>query len=120
MNWYLQVMKSNYANFSGRARRKEYWMYTLFNILIVMALLLVMVVLDAAILSSVLILYYIGIIIPSIAVGVRRLHDVDKSGWWTLINFVPIIGGIWFLILMVTEGKSLENIYGKNPKVSIA
>lgn len=61
-------------------------------------------------------LYLLAIIIPSIAVGVRRLHDIGKSGWMMLISLIPLIGGIWLLVLMVTDSNPEENEYGPNPK----
>jgi uncharacterized membrane protein YhaH (DUF805 family) len=120
LNWYLYVLKK-YAVFDGRARRKEYWMFVLFNILFSMA---------AGILDSILgldfrsgsgmigSLYGLAVLIPSIAVAVRRLHDVGRSGWFLLINLIPIIGWIWFIIVLCTEGNPGINKYGPNPKTS--
>ena len=114
MNWYLAVLK-NYAGFSGRARRIEYWMFTLFNFIfaIVIALIDILLLETNGILS---ILYTLGVFIPGLAVSVRRLHDVGKSGWFLFISLIPIIGAIWLLILMFTGGNVGENKYGKNPK----
>lgn len=119
MNWYLKVLKQ-YADFSGRARRKEYWMFVLFNIIFAM----VAMVLDNV--SGIAMegigygplygLYTLAVLIPSIAVGVRRLHDIGKSGWMMLITFIPLIGGIWLFVLMVTDSNPGENEYGLNPK----
>lgn len=119
MKWYLQVLKK-YADFTGRARRKEYWMFTLFNLIFLIV---------AAILDNILgttpegspyglfyILYALAMLIPSLAVAVRRLHDVGKSGWMYLIFLIPIIGGIWLLVLFVTDGNKEENQYGADPK----
>jgi uncharacterized membrane protein YhaH (DUF805 family) len=119
MNWYLAVLK-NYAGFSGRARRKEYWMFVLFNMIFAIV---------AMILDNVLgltagelpygvfyFLYMLAVLIPGLAVAVRRLHDVGKSGWMILIALIPIIGAIWLLILMVSDSNSGENQYGYNPK----
>jgi uncharacterized membrane protein YhaH (DUF805 family) len=108
MEWYLKVMKENYSNFSGRARRKEYWMFVLFNVIISTIL--------SMIEPTVYLIYVLAILVPSIAVGVRRLHDVGKSGWFMFIALVPIIGGIWLLILACTDGDSGDNEYGSNPK----
>lgn len=123
MNWYLQVLK-NYAGFSGRARRKEYWMFALFSMIFTIV---------AMILDNILgitaegkeyglfyILYVLAVFIPSLAVSIRRLHDVGKSGWMILIALIPIIGAIWLLVLLVTDGKPGENQYGLNPKEVLA
>ena len=114
MEWYLKVMKENYANFSGRARRKEYWMFNLLYIVV----LIVAMVLDFTIGTAGLLYIIVALVhvIPSFSVMVRRLHDVKKSGWFILISLIPIIGGIWFLILMCTDGDSSENAYGPSPK----
>jgi uncharacterized membrane protein YhaH (DUF805 family) len=119
MNWYLQVLKK-YADFDGRARRKEYWMFALFN----MIFLLVAALIDnvAGTTMGILpyglfyIIYALAVIIPGLAVGVRRLHDVGKSGWMMLVALIPIVGGIWLLVLFVTDGTTGQNAYGTNPK----
>lgn len=119
MNWYLAVLK-NYAGFSGRARRKEYWMFVLFNMIFGIIAMILDNVLGIAMegigYGPIYGLYLLAIIIPSIAVGVRRLHDVGKSGWMMLITFIPLIGAIWLLVLFVTDGNPDENQYGANPK----
>ena len=119
MNWYLKVLKQ-YADFSGRARRKEYWMFFLFNMIFAFL---------AAIIDNVVGtaspelgygvfygIYALAMFIPGLAVGVRRLHDVGKSGWMLLIALVPLVGAIWLLVLMVTDSNPGENQYGQNPK----
>ena len=119
MNWYLKVLKQ-YADFNGRARRKEYWMFVLFYIIFAITAMVLDNVLGIAIdgigYGPLYGLYLLAIIIPSIAVGVRRLHDIGKSGWMMLIIFIPLIGGIWLLVLFVTDGNHGENEYGANPK----
>ena len=105
MNYYTKVLK-NYATFSGRARRSEYWYFVLFNIIISIVLGLIGGMLELGFLSN---LYSLLIIVPSIAVGVRRMHDVGKSGWFLLIP-------IYNLILAVTEGTKGTNAYGADPK----
>ncbi len=119
MNWYLEVLK-NYAVFTGRARRKEYWMFVLFNIIFAAAAVLVDNLLglasDAIGYGPVYGLYLLATLIPGIAVGVRRLHDIGKSGWMLLIAFIPLIGAIWLIVLMATEGQSGANEYGPDPK----
>ncbi|PBQ33821.1 hypothetical protein CNR22_19215 [Sphingobacteriaceae bacterium] len=122
MNWYLKVLKQ-YADFKGRARRKEYWMFFLFNFIIWMVMVAVSMILAitggmaaAPVLSILLAIYYLGIIVPGLAVTVRRLHDQNKSGTWFFLAFFPLIGGIWLLVLMCTEGTSGPNQYGADPK----
>ena len=119
MNWYLKCLKQ-YADFRGRARRKEYWMFTLFNIIFAIVAMLIDNVVGTA--SPELgygvfyILYVLAMFIPGLAVSVRRLHDVGKSGWMILIALIPLIGVIWLLVLMVTDSNPGENEYGQNPK----
>lgn len=119
MYWYLKVLK-NYVGFSGRARRKEYWMFALFNLLVSIGLMIVDSVtgtFDAeagwGLLSG---LYTLAVLIPSIAVSVRRLHDRDKSGWWLLLLLVPLIGAIVILVWFVMDGDSGDNRFGPDPK----
>ncbi len=123
MEWYLKVVRDNYANFEGRARRQEYWMFTLFNIIMILLLYIPMIigtVIESETLifigAGLVIIYALAMIVPSIAVVVRRLHDQDKSGSYYFIGFIPFIGGIWMLILMITEGTSGPNQYGEDPK----
>ncbi len=120
MEWYIKVIK-NYSEFEGRARRKEYWMFVLINFLIVMALQAVMIMLglDSALGSFIMGLvglYSLAVFIPSLAVGVRRLHDTGRSGWWLLISFVPIIGFIALIVFLVQNSQPGTNQYGENPK----
>ena len=119
MNWYLEVLKK-YAVFSGRARRKEYWFFVLFNIIIGLALTFIDfstglydVESEIGLLSS---LYSLAVLVPSIAVTIRRLHDTSRTGWWFLIAFVPIIGVIVLLVFMVFDSTPGDNQYGPNPK----
>ena len=116
MEWYLRVVKDNYANFDGRARRKEYWMFVLFNILFAFAAVIVDYVVGTFPLFYAV--YILGVIIPGIAVTVRRLHDTGKSGWWYFIVLIPIIGGIWLLVLLCTDGTADANSYGPSPKAA--
>ena len=124
MEWYLRVMRDNYANFSGRARRREYWMYVLVQSIIMIGLMILDSVLGLDFeLQGISLgygyLYLIGLIvhfIPSLAVLVRRLHDVGKSGWFYFIFLIPIIGIIWLLVLYCTEGQKEDNKWGPDPK----
>ena len=123
MNWYLEVLKK-YAVFSGRARRKEYWFFVLFNIIIS----IVLAVIDGVtgsfspeagmgLLGGI---YTLAVLIPGRAVSVRRLHDTERSGWWLLIALVPLIGAIVLLVFMVQDSKPGQNQYGANPKEATA
>ena len=119
MSWYLEVLK-NYAVFDGRARRKEYWMFALINVVITFVLILIDSLIGTfspqagiGLLSG---LYALAVLIPSIAVTVRRLHDTGRSGWWILITLIPIIGGIVLLIFMLLDSQPGANQYGPNPK----
>ena len=106
MEWYLKVVRDNYANFNGRARRKEYWMFCLFNCIISFGLGFIGGLTGITMLSNI---YALAVLIPSIAVAIRRMHDVGKSGWFILIP-------IYNLILAVTDSESGENQYGGSPK----
>ena len=119
MNWYLKALKQ-YANFNGRARRKEYWMFVLFNAAFAIVAMILDNILGITIedvgYGPLYGLYGLAVLIPGLAVAVRRLHDVGKSGWMILIALIPIIGGIWLIVLMATDGDLGENKYGQNPK----
>lgn len=112
MSWYIGVFKK-YADFNGRARRKEYWMFALFNTIIVMLLYGVMALTESVI---PIVIYDIAILIPSLALCVRRMHDINKGGAWILISFIPLIGSIWFLVLTCTNGTQGANRFGSDPK----
>lgn len=130
IDWYKKVIFENYANFSGRARRSEYWYYVLMNVIIFVFLGILCICLlpflksmsDFAVgiltVAAVCIfgLYVLGIIIPSLAVVVRRLHDIDKSGWYYFVRFIPMIGPIWLLVMLCTAGTQGRNDYGNDPK----
>jgi len=113
MNWYLDVLKK-YAVFSGRARRKEYWMFVLFNLIITLVLALIeRLVSGPGILAN---LYSLAMLIPGLAVAVRRLHDTNRSGWWILIGLVPIVGVIILIVFQAEDSQPGDNQYGPNPK----
>ncbi len=118
MNWYLTVLKK-YAVFSGRARRKEYWMFVLFNLIFALAAMVIDNVLGLAIedvgYGPFYILYALATLIPGIAVSVRRFHDIGKSGWYILLGLIPCVGGIILLVFAVTAGDVGENEYGPDP-----
>ncbi|MBY8889377.1 DUF805 domain-containing protein [Streptomyces sp. PTM05] len=114
MQWYLQALRS-YADFSGRARRKEYWLFALFNFLILAVLYGVglAVAKPIAILGVV---YELGVLVPSLAVIWRRLHDTGRSGGWFFISLVPLVGGIILLVFVCSDSQAGANQYGPNPK----
>ncbi|MEZ4917146.1 MAG: DUF805 domain-containing protein [Chitinophagales bacterium] len=120
MEWFLKVVRDNYANFNGRARRKEYWMFVLFNMIFAVVAMVLDNVLGIAIDSigygPIYGLYTLAVLVPGLAVAVRRLHDVSKSGWWLLIAFIPLIGGLYLIYLMVKDSDPGSNEYGSNPK----
>ena len=127
IDWWKQAVFENYANFNGRARRSEFWYFNLFNgIIYLIFLLLILFVASGAnngAYGTAIIGLYIGYslyslvtFIPSLSVAVRRLHDIDKSGWFYLIGFVPLIGQILLIIWFATEGTKGSNEYGHNPK----
>lgn len=113
MQWYLKVLK-NYVGFDGRARRKEYWMFTLINVIISVILSFVDNLAGTSpFLSGI---YGLAILLPSLAVTVRRLHDTGRSGWWILIVLIPFIGSIILLVFTVLDSQESDNQYGPNPK----
>lgn len=118
MNWYLKALKQ-YAVFNGRAQRSEYWFFTLFYtigfiILTVIDAMIGIYSVEAGIglLGGIFALAHL---LPSIGVGIRRMHDIGKSGWWLLINIIPLIGPIVFIVFAVINSKE-DNQYGTNPK----
>lgn len=119
MNWYLKVMKS-YATFKGRATRSEYWYFMLFYILMLVLPLIIAGFIGLGedgknIMTGIALIVLIIHIIPSLAVSVRRLHDINLSGWWYLVSLIPYVGAIIFSILVMIDSKE-DNQYGPNPK----
>lgn len=112
MSWYIQAIK-NYCNFSGRARRTEYWMFALISAVIVFVLGIIDGIIGIKILTN---LYSLFIVIPELALSFRRLHDIDKSAWWLLIAFVPVVGAIILLVFSLKAGTIGANTYGADPK----
>ena len=112
MHWYMEVLRK-YAEFGGRARRSEYWWFVLINTLASFALLAVDMFVGTGFLYY---LYALAVLIPSLAVGVRRLHDTGRSGWWLLIAFIPLIGAIILLVFLFQDSEPGTNQYGPNPK----
>jgi len=119
MDWFLGALKK-YAVFEGRARRREYWFYALFVVLISIGLNIVDRILGTynaeygtGILGG---LFSLAVLIPSLAVGARRLHDTGRSGWWLLIGLIPLIGAIVLIVFFVIDSQPGTNQYGPNPK----
>jgi uncharacterized membrane protein YhaH (DUF805 family) len=129
MQWYLKALKQ-YADFHGRARRTEFWMFVLVNVVISIVLGIVdtaagtadafaaggMASYSPGILGTI---YGLAVLIPSIAVTVRRLHDTDRSGWWFFIQLIPIVGGIVILVFACLEGTRGPNRFGADPKLEV-
>ena len=123
MNWYLEVLTKKYATFDGRARRREYWFFALISFVVLVALVVADIAMgtfseDARIglLSG---LYALAILIPSIAVTMRRLHDTNRSGWWVLLNLIPYLGSLVILVLACLDSQPGANRFGPNPKGEI-
>ena len=119
MSWYLKAFK-NYVGFSGRARRREYWYFTLFSLLITIALSILDYIIFELSSESVLGIftgaYALAVIIPTFAVTFRRLHDTGRSAWWWLINLVPFLGNLIYLYLLILDSQPGENRWGPSPK----
>lgn len=123
MNWYIEALKK-YAVFSGRSRRKEYWFFVLFNVIFSFVLGFIDGMMGNVHMESGMGLlggvYSLLLLIPGIAVSVRRLHDTNRTGWWVLLGLIPIIGALVLLIFMIQDSTPGENNYGRNPKDAIA
>lgn len=125
MDWMLMPLK-RYADFNGRSRRKEYWMFTLFTFIVYAVLYALMFMgMDyttgkpgglGMLAMGLLAIFALGVLVPSIAVAVRRFHDQDKSGWFVLLAFIPFIGGLILLVFMCLEGTRGPNRFGEDPK----
>lgn len=119
MNWYLNVLKK-YAVFNGRAQRKEYWLFVLFNLIISIVLAFVdgkMGFFNPEIgIGTLGTIYGLAVLLPAIGVSIRRLHDTERSGWWLLIGLIPLIGAIVLIVFFVLDSTHGSNEYGPNPK----
>lgn len=112
MEMYLKCLRQ-YADFQGRARRKEYWMFVLFNAIAGAIAATIDFIIGFSIVSTI---YSLAVLVPCLAVTARRLHDMGKSGWLMLVALIPVIGAIWLLVLLVTDSQAGENQWGQNPK----
>lgn len=123
MEYFMDVLKNKYAKFDGRARRAEYWYFTLFSVLAYLIpyfIFFLGISMESQVISGLgmllLVLVALGLLIPSLAVCVRRLHDLNKSGWNYFIGLIPFVGGIILLVWFCTEGNRFTNNYGPDPK----
>lgn len=128
--YFIDTLKNRYAAFKGRATRSEYWYFLLFSIIIA----LILTALDSMIINPLLgiqplvetartgilgTLFSFGTLIPSVALAIRRLHDIGKSGWWILLGVIPIVNIIGIFVLLyffIKDSQPSENLYGTNPK----
>jgi uncharacterized membrane protein YhaH (DUF805 family) len=105
MHWFLDPITKHYADFEGRVGRQEYWMFVLISVLIQIAL-------DIVHLDMISMLVSLGLLLPSLGLAARRLHDIGKSGWWQLLVFIPIIGWIILIVWLATKTDAVANQYG--------
>ncbi|MWP47073.1 DUF805 domain-containing protein [Gilliamella sp. Pas-s27] len=114
MNWFIDCVTKNYVNFNGRARRKEYWMFVLFSVILTT----IAIFIDQMIGSpfAITAILTLALLLPNLAVTVRRLHDISKSGWWILLQFIPYVGGIIIFVFCLLDSTPGSNQYGENPK----
>jgi uncharacterized membrane protein YhaH (DUF805 family) len=122
LSWYL-IAWQRAADFSGRSRRKEYWIFHLFNAIVALALVLAAVPFSdkdkpGAIALALLSVYCLVVLVPSLSITIRRLHDIGKSGWWYFVGFVPLIGGIILFVFSVLDSEPGANQWGVDPKAS--
>jgi uncharacterized membrane protein YhaH (DUF805 family) len=111
LHWYTDVIKQ-YAVFDGRAGRPEYWWFFLINTIISVILDLVIPGATGQVLGAI---YALAVLLPSIGVGIRRLHDTNRTGWWLLVSLVPLVGWIWIIVLLALAGDEGPNRYGPPP-----
>lgn len=123
MNWLVDPFKK-YIEFSGRASRKQYWMFMLFVVVIAMILGFFDGLMGTQIgetpqsVGVLSLIWSLAILLPSLSITVRRLHDTNRSGWWFLISFIPLLGGVVLVVFMVMNGNAGSNQYGLDPKLS--
>ncbi|WP_405058205.1 DUF805 domain-containing protein [Kribbella sp. NBC_01505] len=125
MHWFTDVITKRYAQFSGRARRKEFWMFILFSFVISIILGILDRILGLDFETNgrtsggwLQTIYGLAVLIPTIAISVRRMHDRDRSGWWVLIWLIPCIGQIWFIVWQALDGTPSDNRFGPDPKAA--
>ena len=114
INWFMKVVTQHYFDFNGRARRAEFWWYVLVNLIIAIIIGVIANIIHFPLLSS---LYSLALLLPSLGVGVRRLHDINRSGWWLLIGLIPLVG-LLLIYWCAQPGTSGANTYGPDPKAA--
>ena len=112
LNWFIKPVKDQYADFEGRTSRQAFWMFVLVSILLQIAISIVDNMLGTMIIGF---LFMIAIIVPSIAITARRLHDTNKSGWWQLVGLIPFVGAVILIVLCALKGDETANSYGPVP-----
>ncbi len=117
-NWFMNVVAQHYFDFEGRARRAEFWWYTLVYFIIAVILGVIQSILGLG--SALTGLLSVALLLPSLGVGVRRLHDIGRSGWWILIGIIPIVGWIVVIYWYVQPGNVGANPFGPDPKAAVA
>ena len=115
----LACVTRNYANFSGRATRSEYWGFVLFSCLAYFVIAFVLALLGGSEdeINTIIGLLGLALFLPSLAVAVRRLHDTDRSGWWLLLGLIPFVGAVVLLVFYCQDSRAADNRYGANPKI---
>ncbi|MBX2920937.1 MAG: DUF805 domain-containing protein [Chitinophagaceae bacterium] len=123
IGWWKKAVFENYANFNGRARRAEYWYFALANFILLIPFYIIGWIGAVNQSNGLMMLGFgiyflaaLGTLVPSLAVGVRRLHDLGKSGWYYFVGLIPFVGGIILLVWFFTDGNRFTNAYGEDPK----
>lgn len=111
--YFIDVIKKQYIDFEGRATRQQYWMYVLFYFILSIVIGIIGAILGETIYRILNLVVSLGLFLPSLGIGVRRLHDTDRSGWWYLIGLLPIIGGLVLLVFFCLPGTEGENRFNK-------
>ncbi|MGD1065460.1 MAG: DUF805 domain-containing protein [Vulcanimicrobiaceae bacterium] len=117
VNWYLTVLRK-YTVFQGRSGRAEFWWFTLMNVIVAFVLLMAFGAISRNLGSAIVTIYELLILLPTLGLAIRRLHDINKSGWWIFISFVPFVGGLILLIFYILPGTPGENQFGPSPSVA--
>jgi uncharacterized membrane protein YhaH (DUF805 family) len=113
MHWLLDPITKHYFDFSGRASRQEYWMFVLFYIIVSIVVSMIATATEIYFLETI---FALALLLPALGISVRRLHDVNKSGWWVLLGLIPILGFIILLTFYIQKGDPGPNQYGDNPE----
>jgi uncharacterized membrane protein YhaH (DUF805 family) len=120
MHWYTDVIR-RYADFDGRSGRPEFWWYQLFNLIVyIVVVAIVSVVAGFSTGQLAADLYSLAVLLPGLGVGIRRLHDINRSGWWLVLGIIPIVGAIVLIVFAATAGTPGPNRYGAPPSGNLA